>query len=272
MENSSELRSIISELIAGGVTGKSAVGGCIVEYHDTLSSTQVRAKELAGEGVKRALVIAGEQSAGRGRAARRWESPKGSGLYFSVLFRPALPKGSAHMVNAAAALSVAGAVRSLPGPELQLKWPNDLLISSACGYRKVCGILSESALRGESLDYCITGIGLNLYPPPGLPPDLKDRVGWLWGEGKINRAELLSLIVEKFFNWIHIMEREGVEHVLSAYRERCASVGRVVVVETDSETLTGLCAGIGNDGELLVETPEGTRRFHVADVTHARLE
>jgi biotin-(acetyl-CoA carboxylase) ligase len=68
------------------------------------------------------------------------------------------------------------------------------------------------------------------------------------------------------------MENKGVERVLSAYRERCASVGRVVRVETDSETLTGLCSGIGNDGELLVETTEGTRRFHVADVTHAGLE
>jgi biotin-(acetyl-CoA carboxylase) ligase len=65
---------------------------------------------------------------------------------------------------------------------------------------------------------------------------------------------------------------QGNARLLEFYRERCTSIGRVVTVETDTETLTGLCSGIGGDGELIVETPEGaTRRFHVADVTHARL-
>jgi BirA family biotin operon repressor/biotin-[acetyl-CoA-carboxylase] ligase len=242
----------------------------VFEYHETLPSTQARARELAGEGVKNAVVVAGEQTAGRGRLARRWESPKGSGLYFSVLFRPVLQPGTAHMVNIAAAMSVAKAVRALLGLELELKWPNDLLVLCAGEYRKVCGILSESATTNGALDCCIPGIGLNLYAPPGLPPDLKDRAGWLCGpEEEVDRTKMLSGIIDNFFDWVREMESGRTGRMLSEYRERCASIGRVVRVETDSETLTGLCSGIGDGGELLVETPEGTRGFHVADVTHA---
>jgi len=269
LENFGDLRLALSEFLGSGV----------IEYHDTLPSTQVRARELAGNGASKALVVAGEQTAGRGRLARRWESPKGSGLYFSVLFRPVFPTKMAHMVNIAAALSVEEAVRFLLGLELELKWPNDLLTSCACGYRKackaykVCGILSESAVRNGALDYCITGIGLNLHSPSGIPSELKDSFGWLCeDEKKIDRVKLLSRVVENFFDWVYLMEREGIRHMLEEYREKCASVGRAVRVETDSETLTGLCSGVGNDGELLVETLERTRRFHVADVTHAGLE
>jgi BirA family biotin operon repressor/biotin-[acetyl-CoA-carboxylase] ligase len=232
------------------------------------------------------VVVAGEQTRGRGRAARRWESPKGSGLYFSVLFRPELPPATAHLVNVAAALSVAEAARSLLNLELGLKWPNDLLLSEA-GERKVCGILSESATRNGALDYCVTGIGINLREPPCLPPDVAERSGWLLqAEGPFGQetpdqgtpgreetywTELLPNIVEIFFGWIDAMEREGAAPMLAIYREKCASVGRTVRVETDAETLIGTCADIGDDGELILETPLGTRRFHVADVTHAKL-
>jgi BirA family biotin operon repressor/biotin-[acetyl-CoA-carboxylase] ligase len=173
----------------------------------------------------------------------------------------------------AAALSVAEAVRLLLGLELRLKWPNDLLLPDA-GERKVCGILSESATRNGALDYCITGIGINLRKPPCLSPEVAERSGWLsQGESrnKIDGRELLPRVVEIFFGWVGAMEREGVAPMLAAYRGKCASIGRVVRVETGTETLTGTCSNIGDDGELVVETPLGTRHFHVADVTHARL-
>jgi len=253
---------------------KLSLSGCAIEYHDVLPSTQIRARELAAEGAGRAIVIAGRQTAGRGRLARRWDSPEGSGIYFSILFRPALPANVVHMVNIAAALSVSEAVHSLLGLELQLKWPNDLLVTRARGLRKISGILSESAMRDGALDYCITGIGLNLHAPADIPPELESRAGWLReneNEGQIDAVQLLSRVVGNFFDWLNAMERGGVEQMLTAYRERCASVGRPVRVETDSETLTGFCSGIGSDGELMLETPEGTRRFHVADITHAGL-
>jgi BirA family biotin operon repressor/biotin-[acetyl-CoA-carboxylase] ligase len=252
-----------------------ALDGGLVECHETLPSTQIRGKELAGKGTSRALVIAAQQTEGRGRASRQWESPKGSGIYFSILFRPVMPAEAVSLVNAAAALSVADAVLSLFNLELWLKWPNDLLIPSLSGYRKVCGILSESAVRGYAIDYCVTGIGINFYPSPDLPPELEPRVGWLCAPGEeADPGALLSLVVKNFFGWVDLMERKKVGEMLEAYRGRCASIGRVVKVETNSggvSTLTGLCIGIGDEGELVVETPEGLKRFHAADVTHASL-
>lgn len=247
-----------------------------VEYHESLPSTQLRAQELAREGSPRAVVVAGEQTLGRGRLARRWESPRDSGLYFSVLFRPSLPLAAAYLVNVAAALSVADAVRLLLNLELRLKWPNDLLFPNdvVAGERKVCGILSESATRSGALDYCVTGIGINLREPPYLSAEVAERSGWLsqaQSRKEIDGMELLSRILDIFFGWIRKMEHEGTAPMLSIYRRKCTSVGRIVKVETDTETLIGTCSNIGNDGELVLETSLGTRRFHVADVTHARL-
>jgi BirA family biotin operon repressor/biotin-[acetyl-CoA-carboxylase] ligase len=195
------------------------------------------------------------------------------------------------LVNLTAALSVADAARSLLDLELQLKWPNDLLLphDALTGDKKVCGILSESATRNGSIDYCVTGIGLNLYKPHALPADVAARAGWLCrrenrsrenrsgknGEAAfreaIERAELLARIAGNFFEWIRNLEREGVTPMLEIYRERCASVGRVLEVVTEGETLRGLCLGVGGEGELILETPGGPRRFYVADVVHARL-
>ncbi|MDR1378817.1 MAG: biotin--[acetyl-CoA-carboxylase] ligase [Synergistaceae bacterium] len=249
-----------------------------VEYHESTPSTQLRARELAREGKLKAIVVAKEQTAARGRLARRWEAPKGSGLYFSILFRPELPPATAHLVNVAAALSVAEAVRSLLGLELRLKWPNDLLLPQASpaedeGDKKVCGILSESATRNGVIDYCVTGIGLNLYKPPSFPAEVATRAGWLrqTERERIDETELLARIVRNFFRWVDALEREGTAPMLKIYRERCASVSRVLEVETSEETLRGLCLGIGEHGELILETPVGPRRFYVADVVHARL-
>ncbi|MDR1649967.1 MAG: biotin--[acetyl-CoA-carboxylase] ligase [Synergistaceae bacterium] len=259
-----------------------AFGEGIVECHDSLNSTQTRAHELARGGAPRALVVAREQTAGRGRLTRHWESPKGGGIYFSILFRPVLPPSEAHLVNIAAALSVSEAIRSTMEIETALKWPNDLLLSYPSGETggKVCGILSESAFRGASLDYCITGIGINFYEPKESSPAVKTRAGGLRPERtgpedteEPDAAALLSRVVRIFFERIGALERGESARLLKLYREKCASVGRTVTVETDSETLTGLCSGIGDEGELVVETPGGTeRRFHVADITHARLK
>ena len=255
------LRAALDDIIDGGA----------VEYHESVSSTQLRAHELAREGVKKAVVAANEQTAARGRATRRWEAPKGGGIYISILYRPTL--SSAHLMNAAAALSAAEDIKSSLGVETRLKWPNDLLIEKKREGRelKVCGILSESATRNGALDYCVTGIGINLYEPPSLPPDVAERAGWLCHEGKADEMKLLIRVVKNFFAWLHVMEREGATRVLGAYRRKCASIGRAVRVETDEEVLTGHCSGIGDDGELILETPGGTRCFHVGDVTHAKL-
>jgi BirA family biotin operon repressor/biotin-[acetyl-CoA-carboxylase] ligase len=258
-----------------------AFGEGIVECHDSLSSTQTRAHELARGGAPRALVVAREQTAGRGRLTRFWESPRGGGIYFSILFRPSLPPSEAHLLNIAAALSVSEAICSTMGIETALKWPNDLLLSHPSGETggKVCGILSESVFQGALLDYCITGIGINFYEPKEHSPAARTRAGGLCPE-KIyledteepDAAALLSRVVRIFLEWLGELERGGSVRLLKLYREKCASIGRTVTVETDAETLTGLCSGVGDDGELIVNMPGGAaRRFHVADVTHARL-
>jgi BirA family biotin operon repressor/biotin-[acetyl-CoA-carboxylase] ligase len=237
------------------------------------------------------VVVADEQTGGRGRLSRRWESPPGSGIYFSILSRPALPSRSVHLVNIAAALAVAEAVQELSGISLMLKWPNDLLrtapsengegedAGTGAGAGKVCGILSESVFSGIKLDYCVTGIGVNLRTPKGEQaggahhPQLKG-AAWLdcddWGLPNPGDA-IVSATVRSFFAIIDGMERHGTSGIIETYRRKCASIGRIVTATTGDESVTGLCTGIGSDGELILDTPLGERAFNVADVVHARL-
>lgn len=252
-----------------------------LECHESLASTQTRAAELAKEGVSSALVVSLAQTAGRGRRTREWKSELGAGIYFSVLFRPSMPTENTYLVNIVAALAVADAVESVLGIELRIKWPNDLLIEDASGeWGKVCGILSESAFKGSSLDYCVTGIGINLRSPENVDNfpvndfpvnNFRIKAGWLFRDSSPDEktvALLLSGVLSSFFDGIDALAT-GPDCLLEEYREKCVSIGRIVSVETEGEKLTGLCVGVGSGGELLLETDAGVRGFYVGDVVHA---
>lgn len=253
----------------------STLGALLIECHESVSSTQTRAAQLAKEGVPNALVVALAQTAGRGRLAREWKSALGTGIYFSITSRPTSIAGDAYLVNIIAAIAVADAVRSVLGTDIRIKWPNDLLIKGNDGeWGKVCGILSESSFRGGSLDYCVTGIGINLRRPES-DENFRVKAGWLFdGDSPDERtlALLLSGIVSSFFGGLDSLAKTGSDSLLKRYRSQCASIGQVIDLETDSEKLTGLCVGVGSGGEMLLKTPDGVRGFYVGDVVHATMK
>ena len=132
-----------------------------VQLYDTLESTNRTAKLLALEGAAHGtLVLAGGQTAGRGRLGRSFASPAGKGVYCSVVLRPPLPAANAQTATIGAAVAVCRAVQMLCGLELAIKWVNDLYYRG----KKVCGILTEAGTDLESgqLEWLVVGIGLNL--------------------------------------------------------------------------------------------------------------
>jgi BirA family biotin operon repressor/biotin-[acetyl-CoA-carboxylase] ligase len=116
------------------------------------------------------------QSAGRGRLGRSFYSPGDTGLYMSILLRPALQPENAVLITCAAAVAVSNAIREVCGEEVQIKWVNDLFLHQ----KKVCGILTEASFSAQTngLDYAVCGIGVNVYPPEnGFPEELASIAG-----------------------------------------------------------------------------------------------
>ncbi|MDQ3148170.1 MAG: biotin--[acetyl-CoA-carboxylase] ligase [Actinomycetota bacterium] len=229
-------------------------------------STNTRLLELARAGGPAGVVlVADHQSAGRGRLGRRWEAPPGSALLVSVLLRPELALGRAHLLSMAAALAASDACDALAGLRPPLKWPNDLVVEEAQGTLKLAGLLAESLVDGGELRAVVLGMGLNIdaapaegaaalndHREPGRPP--------------VGRDALLASWLAHLSPWL-----DGLESVLAAYRPRCSTLGRPVRVELADRSFEGRALDVTDDGHLLVETADGVREVTVGDVVHVRV-
>ena len=170
-----------------------------IELLRDCTSTNSVLKEKAAKLPEWHTVIAGHQSAGRGRKGRSFHSPEGTGLYMSVLLRPQLPIGDAVLITAAAAVAVCRAVEELSGVCPGIKWVNDIFLYG----RKICGILSEASMDMESgaVESVILGIGINITPPAeGFPPPLSDIAGAVFPSRQRNmRSRMAAAFLRHFF-------------------------------------------------------------------------
>ena len=127
-------------------------------YFDEVDSTNTRAKFLAEEGaVHGTLVAAEQQNAGKGRRGHTWESPRGNGIWMTLILKPDILPQSASMVTLIAALAIARSIKKSYGLDAKIKWPNDIVING----KKVCGILTEMSSDIETINYIIIGMGIN---------------------------------------------------------------------------------------------------------------
>lgn len=220
--------------------------------YDTLESSNRTAKTLALEGAPHGtMVLAGQQTAGRGRLGRRFESPVGKGVYLSLVLRPSLPMTEAQAVTVSAAVAVCRAVKKLCGLELGIKWVNDLYYNG----KKVCGILTEAALDLESgmLDYAVLGLGFNVVAPAdGWPEDLRDVAGALYDGSPAPgaRAALAAAFLNAFWPLYRAGPRSG---YLDEYRRRQALTGqRVLVTPRRGTPRAAQVQGIDDECKLVV--------------------
>lgn len=223
-----------------------------VYVHERLDSSNQTAKRLALAGAPHGtLVLAGQQSAGRGRMGRRFESPAGKGIYLSLVLRVPVPASKALGVTVGAAVAVARAVQKLCGIELGIKWVNDLYYQG----KKVCGILTEAALDLESgmLDYAVLGLGFNVAAPAdGWPEDLRDVAGALYDGSPAPgaRAALAAAFLNAFWPLYRAGPRSG---YLDEYRRRQALTGqRVLVTPRRGTPRAAQVQGIDDECKLVV--------------------
>lgn len=206
------------------------------------------------------LFIAEMQSAGKGRLGRSWESPKGSGIWMSLLLKPDIPPQDIPQITLIAGMAICRVLGNGSG----IKWPNDIVIGS----RKVCGILTEMSAEIDRVNYVICGIGINVNTPV-FPKELQDKATSLFIEtGKsYNRSDLISSIMNEFEPLYKVFKKEGFAPLLKEYLNSCITIGREIRVIYRKETLIGRAVDISDDGSLVVETENGRVNVTSGDVS-----
>jgi BirA family transcriptional regulator, biotin operon repressor / biotin---[acetyl-CoA-carboxylase] ligase len=221
-----------------------------------------RAAHGAAEG---SVLVAEEQSAGRGRMGRAWLSPPGAALMFSVLLRPASVRVARRgWIPLLAGVAVAAAVRSLAGLDARLKWPNDVLVDG----RKLAGILAEQA--GDAV---VVGVGINVSTRLAELPVRTATSLLLEGAASTDRhrllGELLAQIERRYLDWL--AADPGACGLRAEYRRCCDTLGRPVSVDfPGGTTVTGTALDVDADGRLLLRTAEGQLAVSAGDVVHLR--
>ena len=244
-----------------------------LSYFDATDSTNVQAKKLAEEGAPDGtLVVADQQSAGRGRRGRTWASPAGTNLYFTLLLRPRIAPDRASMLTLVMALAVAKGIREIlepgeaPGGEhagkkssIGIKWPNDIVADG----RKVCGILTELSLSVElgSIDYLVIGVGINVGRQE-FPEELQGRAIALEEmTAQVNRSELLNAVLTAFeAYYADFLATQDLSRLKEDYDTLLVNLGRQVRVLDPKGEYEGVAKGIRGSGELIVELPDGEVR------------
>jgi BirA family biotin operon repressor/biotin-[acetyl-CoA-carboxylase] ligase len=230
-----------------------------------IGSTNDQARRLAdADAPEGLLVVAEEQTAGRGRANRRWLTPPGTALALSLVLRPPLSAGLAARVTMLAGLAVCEAAERVAGLRADLKWPNDVLI----GGRKVAGILVESAFRGDALEYAVVGLGINVSwaPEPGTvdfpATSLEAEAG-----RPVDRLNLLRAVLGALE-----ARYEGLagEQLFADWRARLALLGEPVELLTEAGTLAGIAEDVAPDGALIIRTAAGARQHVLAGEVRLR--
>jgi len=249
---------LLPDMLAPQLQG--TIFGKHIHHHYKIGSTNTSAMEAGSAGAPEgAVVLAEQQTAGRGRGANAWHSERSSGIYCSVVLRPALPPSDALVITLAAGLAVHAAVQELDSRVmLDLKWPNDVLIEG----KKVCGILTEMNAEVTRVRYVVVGIGINVnqssFPEDlqAIATSLRLVTGTEWSRVELCAALLKSLDRE----YRALLENpEATVSILRRFQERSSSVrGRQVEVEENSG-FDGVTEGLDERGFLLVRTAQGLR-------------
>lgn len=237
--------------------GTRLVGKTVI-YHDKLSSTMDAARqEVRKDAADGTVVVAGEQTVGRGRIKRVWLSPPGN-IALSVILYP----DTSHLpyIVMLTSLAVVHSIEAVTGLKPQIKWPNDVLISG----KKVCGILAESNVRGTKA-YAIVGIGINVNL--GLPdyPEVSATATSLSAELKreVSPVHIIRRLLVELDN-LYLGLAGGEESIYAEWHDRMVTLGKKVYVKSGESVMEGVAESVGRDGSLLLRHADGSSTRIVA--------
>lgn len=233
---------------------------------NSVDSTNNEAKRRAEDGAKHGLLVIGEQqTAGKGRRGRVWESPAGTGIFMSLLMRPDFEPSKASMLTLVMALAVHSAIERVAGIHAEIKWPNDIVSNG----RKVCGILTEMSAQMDYINHIVIGIGINVHNEE-FPKELSHMATSVFKESgaRICRAQLIAETMNCFeYYYAAYLERMDLSLLQAQYDQCLVNRGRQVRVLDPKGSYIGMAEGISPEGELLVETENGLRRVSSGEVS-----
>ncbi len=254
----STLRTHLSDLPLGQVV-----------YFDLLDSTNTQALRWAEEGVPHlSLVVADEQTAGRGRRGRSWFTPPGAALAFSLVLKPeALGPVLVPRLTGLGALAVCEVLQRAYGIEAQIKWPNDVLV----GGEKLAGVLVETHWLGGDIQCVVLGIGINIAPdsiPPESEVDFPATCVEISLGRPVNRWAVLKEVLEALLGWLPIIDQAA---FLQAWESNLAyQLESVQLIMEDSKPIEGRLIGLRRDGSLRMELPNGDEKYFQTGEVHLR--
>ncbi len=222
-----------------------------LDVRQRVDSTNTIAKDMASQGAKEGkVIIASEQSKGRGRMGRTFYSPQETGIYFSIILRPKLNLEDSLLITSTAAVIVAEAMEKVAPVEAKIKWVNDIFINK----KKVCGILTEAAIDLENgcLEYAVLGIGININTNI-FPKEISSLAGSLFDK-KPNDSPIRSLLLAEILNKMAVcMNSFDNKSYIQKYRERSFLIGKDILVIKGKEKTPALAIDIDHKARLVVE-------------------
>ncbi len=254
---------IRSELLHG------EIGHKVIHYFRTESTNGAALQLDAQEGPHGTVVIAEEQTAGRGRLGRQWYSEKSSGIYCSIILRPPLSPVAAPILTLLAGVAAHHAVRSITGLNVDIRWPNDLLVNG----KKVCGILTEMKAELDRLHMVVLGIGINVNHS-AMPEELREIATSLAMEGgrRYSRLQILTELLREVERYYHRLLKEGNSAIVREWSAASSyAEGKRVRVKTSGGELPGTTAGLDPSGALKILRDDGKQELLVAgEITELR--
>lgn len=223
-------------------------------HKESLSSTNDMAKELAYKVPDGTVIVAEEQTKGRGRMGRSWFSEKSSCILTSVILKPQTRPEKTVALTQVAALTVVKAIEEVCSVKTKIKWPNDIILNS----KKVCGILTEMSSEIDVVNYIVIGIGINVNCTE-FPDDLKEKATSLQLELEkpVDRKKLLASLLNNLEIYYKEYEEKGFESLRPLILENSITIGKEVrVIYTDRE-IRGQAIAIDKEGKLVIKTEKG---------------
>lgn len=240
--------------------------GCEIHYYDCLDSTNTKAKELAEKGhPSGTLVVAEQQTLGKGRRGRSWESPKGAGIFMTLMLKPDINPNHASMLTLVAAMATAQAITRVTEMPARIKWPNDVVMNG----KKIVGILTEMSAQFDYINHIVVGIGINVHNED-FPEELAEKAGSLFLEcgRRVHRASLIEAFLEEFERVYAVyLETEDMTGLQREYNSMLVNMGRQVKVLDPKEPFEGKAMGITKKGELIVDTWESRKLVSSGEVS-----
>lgn len=241
-------------------------------YFDSIDSTNKKAKELALVEKEGTIIVAEEQSEGKGRLGRAWVSPKGKGIWMSIILKPQISPMKVSRITLLGAAAVSSALERM-GIESSIKWPNDILIQD----KKISGILTEMSGEMDMVNYIIMGIGINVnLGERDIPEDLRDKATSIKiSVGKeINRKKLMANILNKFEElYMEFRDKDDISQTIEICRKHSALIGKEIKIIKGEELRFGRAIDLDEEGQLVVEFQDGVvERIYSGEVSIRGIE